>query len=162
MLTCMNWVRLDTWNQFTAVSAVFVVVYPFGVPLLMLMLMRYNGVHRLARQKIAGELVTSLIGEYMKAKVTTSTQKVSFFIGLLPSMELHAGSDESAVELILDPEFERRTKEVFLEMIPEHRHCVDSCCGHQLPGHTLWLSLLCRCFARCGVDTATSCTSGSC
>ena len=35
----------------------------------------------LACQKIAGELVTSVIGEYMKANVTSSTQKVSFFIG---------------------------------------------------------------------------------
>ena len=34
----------------------------------------------LACQKIAGELVTSVIGEYMKANVTSSTQKVSFFI----------------------------------------------------------------------------------
>ena len=42
----------------------------------------------LARQKIAGELVTSVIGEYMKANVTSSTQKVSFFIGHSPSMEL--------------------------------------------------------------------------
>ena len=60
----------------------------------------------LARQKIAGELVTSVIGEYMKANVTSSTQKVSFFIGHSPSMELRAGSDEkleSAVELGLDP-----------------------------------------------------------
>ena len=53
----------------------------------MLLLMRYNGVPKLAREKIASSLVTSMIGEYLKATTTASSLKLASFIGFPPSME---------------------------------------------------------------------------
>ena len=97
----------------------------------MYMLMRYNGVHILARKKIGNALVTAMIGEYMKATTTTSSQRLAAFIGLAPSIAMKIES--SAKEENLDQEFQRRSKEVFTEIFPEHELCVDSCCGHQLP-----------------------------
>ena len=102
-----------------------------GVPLLMLVLMRYNGVPRLARKKIASSLVTSMIGEYLKATTTSSSLKLASFIGFPPSIEkeVYSNSKNEAA----DAEFDRRTEEVFLEIFPDHEHCGDTCCGHQLP-----------------------------
>ena len=97
----------------------------------MLLLMRYNGVPRLAQEKIANSLVTSMIGEYLKTTTTSSSLKLASFIGFPPSMEKKVESnskDEAA-----DAEFDRRTEEVFVEIFPDHEHCSDACCGHQLP-----------------------------
>jgi hypothetical protein len=91
----------------------------------MLLLMRYNGVPRLAREKLANSLVTSMIGDYLKVTTTSSSLKLASFVGLPPSMENKVDST--------DAEFERRTEEVFLEIFPDHDHCGDVCCGHQLP-----------------------------
>ena len=97
----------------------------------MLLLMRYNGVPRLAREKIAGSLVTSMIGDYLKVTTTSSSLKLASFIGFPPSMEkeVETNSNNEAA----DAEFDHRTEEVFLEIFPDHEHCGDTCCGHQLP-----------------------------
>ena len=102
-----------------------------GVPLLMLLLMRHNGVPRLAQEKLAGSLVTSMIGDYLKATTTSSSLKLASFVGLPPSMEKRV--DSNSKDEAADAEFERRTEEVFLEIFPDHEHCGDECCGHQLP-----------------------------
>ena len=97
----------------------------------MLLLMRYNGVPRLAREKIAGSLVTSMIGDYLKVTTTSSSLKLASFIGFPPSMEKEV--DSNSKNEAADAEFDRRTEEVFLEIFPDHEHCDDACCGHQLP-----------------------------
>ena len=97
----------------------------------MLLLMRYNGVPKLAREKIASSLVTSMIGEYLKATTTASSLKLASFIGFPPSMEKEV--DSNSKNEAADAEFDRRTEEVFLEIFPDHEHCGDTCCGHQLP-----------------------------
>ena len=53
--------RLDTWNSLAFFSLSMVIVYPIGIPLVMLMLMRHNGVPRLAKQKIGTSLVNEMI-----------------------------------------------------------------------------------------------------
>ena len=97
----------------------------------MLLLMRYNGVPKLAREKIASSLVTSMIGEYLRATTTASSLKLASFIGFPPSME--RGVDSNSKNEAADAEFDHRTEEVFLEIFPDHEHCGDTCCGHQLP-----------------------------
>ena len=97
----------------------------------MLLLMRYNGVPRLAREKITGSLVTSMIGDYLKVTTTSSSLKLASFIGFPPSMEKEV--DSNSKNEAADAEFDRRTEEVFLEIFPDHEHCGDTCCGHQLP-----------------------------
>ena len=97
----------------------------------MLLLMRYNGVPRLAREKIAGSLVTSMIGDYLKVTTTSSSLKLASFIGFPPSMEKEV--DSNSKNEAADAEFDHRTEEVFLEIFPDHEHCGDTCCGHQLP-----------------------------
>ena len=97
----------------------------------MLLLMRYNGVPRLAREKVAGSLVTSMIGDYLKVTTTSSSLKLASFVGFPPSMEKEVDSNRK--DAAADAEFDRRTEEVFLEIFPDHEHCGDTCCGHQLP-----------------------------
>ena len=128
--------RLDTWQPLAVVSFIFVFVYPLGVPLLMYMLMRYNGVPRLARKKIGDALVTTMIGKYLKATTTASSMRMAAFIGVVPAMDVKkvvSSTDE-------DDEFNRRSKEVFLEIFPDHEHCADdakACVGHELPSMPL-------------------------
>ena len=97
----------------------------------MLLLMRLNGVPRLAREKLAGSLVTSMIGNYLQATTTSSSLKLASFVGLPPSMQNKV--DSISTDKDADAEFERRTEEVFVEIFPDHEHCSDACCGHQLP-----------------------------
>ena len=125
--------RLNTWQPMAVISFIFVFVYPLGVPLLMLLLMRYNGVPKLARQKIGDALVSTMIVEHMKSTTTASSQRLAAFIGVAPAMNMKTTHKENTEESVHE-EFDRRTRVVFVEIFPDHEHCTsDSCAGHQLP-----------------------------
>ena len=113
------------------VSYVFILVYPFGVPFLLFILMYYFGVHKLARQKIAGSLVSSMIGQYLEETSTASMHRLASFVGLSPEMRTRLGLIDE--EKCPDQAFRRRAKEEFLQIFPEHARCGHSCCGHTLP-----------------------------
>ena len=86
----------------------------------MYLLMRYNGVPRLARQKIGESLVSSMIAEYSRATSAASSHRLASFVGIPPGE-------------VLDHEFERRVRQVYGEIFPDHQQCGTKCSGHQLP-----------------------------
>ena len=100
-------------------------------------LMRVNGVPRMARQKIGASLVHSMIGEYVSQTTTSSSVRLATFIGLPPGMEFKGEEVED------DPEkmkaFDARAEDLYLEIFPEHAACEGShaCNGHNLPSYIL-------------------------
>ena len=58
-----------------------------GVPILMYLLMWYNGVPKLAKEKIGDSLITSMISTFMKKMTSASSHRLASLVGVPPSME---------------------------------------------------------------------------
>jgi Ca2+-binding EF-hand superfamily protein len=78
---------LRTWKPLAGIALLFIFIYPIGVPVLMYLLMRYNGVPEMAKKKIGNSLVTSMISSVMKKMSSASSHRLASFIGVPPSME---------------------------------------------------------------------------
>ena len=90
------------------ISLALMFVYPVGIPALLLILMRYNGVPKLAKVKIGTSLVNSMISQLIKDRTSTSSRRLSTFVGLPPAMTYkgeHVKDDDDQ-----RGEFVRRTK----------------------------------------------------
>jgi len=99
---------LEEWTPVAWISLALMFVYPVGIPALLLILMRYNGVPKLAKVKIGTSLVNSMISQLIKDRTSTSSRRLSTFVGLPPAMTYkgeHVKDDDDQ-----RGEFVRRTK----------------------------------------------------
>jgi Ca2+-binding EF-hand superfamily protein len=192
---------LRTWKPLAGIALLFIFIYPIGVPVLMYLFMRYNGVPEMAKKKIGNSLVTSMISIFMKKMSSASSHRLASFIGVPPSMErliesaqqspglkwkevrskeptgreikcdrlvaiLRQKTELSQEELdglkiaglsflvyvkvddkyftpdetlVLDAEFERRSREVYYEIFPDALNSEEESTGCKLPNMAMML-----------------------
>ena len=76
--------RLELWSSFTWISLIFLFIYPFGVPYLMFLVMRYHRIPEMVKKKIGDALVTSMIADYMQTKTNAPSTRLAATLGLPP------------------------------------------------------------------------------
>jgi hypothetical protein len=85
-------------------AAVFIMVYPVGIPVASILVLRSMGVHRLAKEKIDSALVSAMISLYIKRTSSVASQKIMQLIGPI-------GKDEM--------EFKRRVEALYAYICPD-------------------------------------------
>lgn len=132
--------RLDTWSMLAFVSLAYIFIYPLGVPVLMYLIMRHQGVPTLAKHKIGGALITGMIHKYLQHTTSASSQRLASFIGMPPGLSNREDFEDGAenpshttTAESLDLEFDRRVQVLFVNIFPDHAQCGAHCEGHELP-----------------------------
>ena len=121
-----NFGDLGKWNSLAAASACYFFIYPIGIPLFMILVMRAHRIPELKRKKVGSSLISSMIAEYMSATSTASSQRLASFLGMKRDTNLVSRNMQEA-------EFERRSEALYVEIFPEHHLCSADCAGHTLP-----------------------------
>jgi hypothetical protein len=85
-------------------AAVFILVYPVGIPVASILVLRGMGVHRLAKEKIDAALTAAMINLYIQRTTSVASQKITQLIGPI-------GKDEK--------EFKRRVHALYRMVFPE-------------------------------------------
>ena len=99
----------------------FIIVYPIGIPLASILVLRSMGVHRLAKEKINTALAAAMINLYIKRTTSVESQKITQLVGPI-------GEDES--------EFKRRSRALYAIVWPERVQAqVDSADPAGFPDH---------------------------
>ena len=137
----LNIQDLKSWTPQAWVALCFMLVYPIGVPLAMWLVLKYQRVPVLAKEKIGAALINSMITDFMQMTSDASSRRLATLIGHPPGLVMGKSQDPSSAgtsEENEHQEFDRRAEEVFREIFPEHARCrKGSCCGHSLPGMPL-------------------------
>ena len=83
------------------------------------------------------EIEHEALVELLRTKTELSQQELDDLNVHGLSLLVHVKVDDRYFEpvqtLALDEEFERRSREVYLEVFPVHAHCDETCTGHMLP-----------------------------
>jgi hypothetical protein len=85
-------------------AAVFIMVYPVGIPVASILVLRRMGVHRLAKEKIDAALTVAMINLYIKRTTSEASQKITQLVGPI-------GKDEI--------EFKRRVNALYALVWPD-------------------------------------------
>ena len=85
-------------------GSIFIILYPIGIPLASILVLRSMGVHRLAKEKIDAALAAAMINLYIKRTTSVESQKITQLVGPV-------GEDES--------EFQRRARALYAIVWPE-------------------------------------------
>ena len=136
--TDLELTKFDTWQPIAWVSFAYILIYPVGVPVLMYIIMRHQGIPEMAMRKKNASLLTSLINLFSEETTTASSQRLASFVGMPPSLSNRINFEESAhsegkEDSIQDHEVDRRILELYTNIFPEHAQCVEGCSGHCLP-----------------------------
>ena len=130
--------RFDTWQSIAWISFVYTLIYPLGVPVLMLVIMRHHGIPKMAERKKNAWMLTSLINRFAEETTTASSQRLASFVGMPPSLSNRINFEDSADaqgqnDDIQDHEVDRRILNLYTNIFPEHAQCGEGCKGHCLP-----------------------------
>ncbi len=85
-------------------AAVFIMLYPVGIPVASILVLRSMGAHRLAKEKIDAALTSAMINLYIKRTTSVASQKITQLIGPI-------GQDEN--------EFQRRVHALYALVWPD-------------------------------------------
>ena len=85
-------------------AAVFILVYPVGIPVASVLVLRGMGVHRLAKEKIDAALTAAMISLYIQRTTSVASQKIAQLIGPIEKDE---------------KEFKRRVHALYALVFPE-------------------------------------------
>ena len=83
---------------------IFTMVYPIGIPLASILVLRSMGVHRLAKEKVDAALTAAMTNLYIKRTTSIEPQKITQLMGPV-------GEDQS--------EFKRRARALYAIVWPE-------------------------------------------
>jgi hypothetical protein len=62
-------------------ASIFLMLYPFGVPIASILVLRSMGVHRLAAEKIDAAIITAMINLFIKRTTSIESQRIAQVIG---------------------------------------------------------------------------------
>lgn len=62
-------------------ASFFIILYPIGIPLASIIVLRMMGVHRLAKEKVDAALTAAMISLYIKRTTSVESQKITQLIG---------------------------------------------------------------------------------
>jgi hypothetical protein len=91
-------------------AAVFIIVYPIGIPVGSILILRSMGVQRLAKEKVDAALTSAMINLYIKRTTSVESQRITQLIGPL-------GENQE--------EFKRRVRALYCAIWPEGGEALD-------------------------------------
>jgi hypothetical protein len=107
-------------------ASIFLFLYPFGVPIASILVLRSMGVHRLATEKVDAALITAMINLFIKRTTSIESQRIAQIIGPI-------GQD-------ID-DFRRRARELYTFLWPPLTLDVDGSKVKRLGIHKLMVHI---------------------